>query len=66
VSELASRKRRELNWRRREQRELVDGRLVATKPGLAHGRQGTYVNWSCRCVPCTAANSRAVREWLAR
>lgn len=44
--------------RRRAQRSLVDGRLVAVAD-VAHGSKCTYVNWACRCAPCTVA----WREW---
>lgn len=38
----------------------VDGRLVA--PVAQHGSESTYVNWLCRCVPCTDAAREGGRE----
>jgi hypothetical protein len=40
-------------------RVLIDGRLVATG-APQHGSRSTYVNWMCRCVPCTAAHTASL------
>jgi hypothetical protein len=37
--------------RRRDQREFIDGRWVATQ-APEHGSWTIYVNWFCRCKPC--------------
>jgi hypothetical protein len=42
---------------RMNERELIDGRWTATNPKLTHGKPTTYVNWVCRCVPCTNAHA---------
>lgn len=48
-------------------RELTDGRLVATAAGLTHGNKSTYNNWGCRCRPCTEVNSaRSAAYYRAR
>lgn len=46
------------------QRELVDGRWVATHlhPKM-HGQSETYNNWACRCVPCTEANAHKQADY---
>ena len=31
-----------------------------------HGRYTTYVNYGCRCAPCTADNTRYIREYRER
>lgn len=31
-----------------------------------HGRYPTYCNYGCRCQPCTADNTRYVREYRER
>jgi len=31
-----------------------------------HGSRSTYINYGCRCDPCTKANSAACREWAHR
>lgn len=42
---------------RRHQRELVDGRWVATQVEPdRHGVLTIYTNYMCRCEPCTRAN----------
>lgn len=66
VASPASRKRRERNAARREARELVDGRWVCVNPLVSHGFESTYINWGCRCTPCTAANSRAQADHRER
>jgi hypothetical protein len=34
------------------------GERLAADPTLApHGVRNTYVNWMCRCEPCTTANT---------
>lgn len=44
----------DLRRRRREERVLVDGRLV--HPTAEHGKDTTYQNYACRCEPCTTAH----------
>lgn len=41
--------------RRRAERTVVHGRLV--HPDAPHGTTAGYVTWTCRCIPCTAANT---------
>jgi hypothetical protein len=48
-----------LRTRRMAQRVLINGRLVAPLPPEKHGKQSTYSNWGCRCIPCTDANTIA-------
>lgn len=48
---------RERRERRRDRRVLIDGRLVATREGLAHGSSSTYDNWGCRCAPCSTVKA---------
>ncbi len=49
---------------RDDQRELVDGRWVATQVSPEqHGRPATYNNYGCRCDPCTRAHRAKMREW---
>jgi hypothetical protein len=43
---------------RRAARQLINGRLVAPVPPHRHGLASTYVNWSCRCEPCTQAGAK--------
>jgi hypothetical protein len=50
---------RDMQWRRREERVLVDGRWVAVNAEF-HGRYTTYNNWHCRCVPCSDDQARNV------
>lgn len=54
--------RRQKRWAQRDSRELIDGRLVATKAN-AHGSVSTYGNWGCRCVPCTEAHTVEHNKW---
>lgn len=49
----AQQTRQQLRNERRKGRELVDGRLIHPKAG--HGKVSGYIEWSCRCVPCTEA-----------
>lgn len=52
--------------RRRRERVVIDGRLVAPNAGR-HGLYTTYGNWSCRCKPCTDAHAAEVaRKRLER
>jgi len=46
--------------RRRAERVLTNGRLV--HPQAPHGTTAGYVTWTCRCVPCTAANTDYLRR----
>lgn len=48
-----------LRNQRTAQRVLIHGRLVAPLPPEKHGKYSTYVNWKCRCIPCTDANTIA-------
>lgn len=43
------------------ERVLVEGRLV--HPRATHGCASSYVNWGCRCVPCTSAHRENRRRW---
>jgi hypothetical protein len=43
---------------RRAERQLINGRLVAPVPPHRHGLVSTYVNWACRCEPCTQAGAQ--------
>lgn len=52
------RKQRE---RRYAERELINGRMVATK-SRRHGKASIYRNWGCQCPPCTSAHTVNVRE----
>lgn len=54
---------RKTSERRRERRKLLTirgGRPYALR-AQKHGSTSTYVNWHCRCVPCTKAHSAAVK-----
>lgn len=31
-----------------------------------HGSRSRYVNYRCRCEPCTRANRDYMRPWMAR
>jgi hypothetical protein len=48
---------KEQRIRRHEQREVVDGRLVAVH-ARKHGTPSTYFNHGCRCEECCAARRR--------
>jgi len=52
---LHARKVATLRARRRADRTLINGRLVAVEPTVVHGLYSTYINWSCRCPECTTA-----------
>lgn len=59
----ADRQRRaKIRQQRRNQRTLIDGRLVAPLPTEFHGKTGTYNNHACRCQPCTDANRQRQRD----
>lgn len=47
---------KELSETRKKDRELVEGRLVSIDCHC-HGTYSGYINWFCRCVPCTKAYS---------
>lgn len=47
---------RKRRYARMENREVVDGRLVAVD-APSHGKASTYKNWGCRCAPCTDAHT---------
>jgi hypothetical protein len=32
-------------------------------PREEHGKQATYINWNCRCEPCTRAHSENWNDW---
>lgn len=55
-----------VKFRRRvlSERELIDGRLIATA-AENHGSLSTYSNYGCRCIPCANAQSAYKREWAA-
>ena len=53
---------RALVEKRAATRELIDGRLVVTTPGVKHGSISTYGNWKCRCKACRKANTKASDE----
>jgi hypothetical protein len=40
-------------------------RSVPVPDDVPHGTSSTYVNWSCRCRPCTAANTESNRPYAA-
>ncbi len=48
------------------ERKWVNGRLVATRPGLVHGTGNGYTNYGCRCDPCSAFNAERCAEWKAK
>jgi hypothetical protein len=50
-----SEQRRLARWKKRDERELIDGHLVAVN-ARTHGNDSTYTNWMCRCIPCTEAH----------
>ena len=53
--------------RRHDSRVLIGDRLVALGP--EHGKDGTYTNWGCRCVPCCDshdAKNRRTKERLKK
>lgn len=68
--DLVSAVRQDLDLSREEWAELRQAatpyqrrvaRLLTDPTAAPHGQPGTYANWGCRCVPCTAANSEAKR-----
>lgn len=52
----------EAKRKRRAARVMVGGRLVAPGAYVRHGDYSTYVNYSCRCVPCTTARTQRERD----
>ena len=46
---------------RREQRALIDGRLVSIV-APSHGKQWVYNSYACRCIPCTKANTEYIAQ----
>lgn len=54
--------RKQRNDRRKQQRVLVAGRLIAPLPTEQHGKVSTYTNWFCRCRDCRTAASSYQRE----
>jgi hypothetical protein len=57
--------RRLARWGKRDNRVLIDGRLVATGASC-HGVYTTYANWHCRCWPCTDAHRLHMKRHRAR
>lgn len=51
-----ARRRVEAKRRRIRARKMAAGEAPAS---VQHGRDSTYVNWGCRCVPCTDAHAQA-------
>lgn len=47
--------RRNRRWDKRDNRVLIDGRMVAVDAPV-HANHNTYQNWHCRCDPCTSAH----------
>ena len=47
---------RDLREARKEDRELIDGRLVSVDCPC-HGTYNGYLNWYCRCLYCSIAHS---------
>lgn len=33
---------------------------------MKHGKRSTYINWGCRCEPCSKAHSDACKDYLRR
>jgi hypothetical protein len=59
---LAHRRRmREGRVRRRSERVMVKGALVAVK-AATHGTVSTYRNWGCQCPPCHKAGQISNRQ----
>lgn len=51
----------------REQRERRHARMVAGEVTPTHGKESTYFNYLCRCLPCkTEHNRRESERRLAR
>lgn len=46
----------------------VNGRLVVVDETQVenHGKRSTYMNWGCRCVPCTDSNTVATNARHAK
>lgn len=40
----------------------ADGRLRTTRD-VPHGRPHTYTHYGCRCVACSTAHSRYLKNW---
>jgi hypothetical protein len=40
-------------------------RLASGEVDVTHGRLSTYVNWACRCAPCTEAHNLKLARWKA-
>lgn len=55
----------EVRAKRREQRVMIDGRLTSTI-APTHGVVWIYLAYSCRCKPCTEANTAYIREARSR
>lgn len=50
-------------WQQRLDRRIkIDGVMYAPD-ARTHGVYSTYVNWGCRCQPCTVANSSMRRSF---
>jgi hypothetical protein len=45
--------------RARAERAARALRLAQDRTLAPHGHPSTYINWDCRCEPCTAANTAA-------
>lgn len=52
----------ELRQAKAKARVLIDGHLTAPVAEDRHGLNSTYVNWMCRCLPCTDAAIEASRD----
>lgn len=47
---------------RREQNVKARARRAEREPGVRHGTEGGYTNWSCRCDACCDANRASLRR----
>ena len=56
----SNQKQAESQRRRKENRVLVDGRLV--HPDAPHGYESGYQGFGCRCLECVATSTAARRE----
>lgn len=57
-------RQRALVERRRAERVLIDGRLV--HPRCEHGKNSSYIGYTCRCVPCERAHAERRRSDYAK